>query len=240
MKLSLASLVITPLRGSLVAVLLVAACQDDDPETNADASTAGDPTGMDPSGPLPDLGADPPRADLGVDPPAACDGYCGALASCLGQSETDCLFQCNADHTDAAAVSSTCAGDHETLLACVAALECDDVSAYLEGQGDYPCAAEDGTRLASCNVVDVPPTCVDFCATSSSCTDTGAQQCEVVCSEAFEAATAVGDDCRASHEAAFTCAAALSCEEFDAWSRAEGDYACQTEDEQLLQACEPN
>jgi hypothetical protein len=221
---------------TLIALVLATGCREGSSESTADDTSAdtGDPTGM---GPVPDLGGDPPRSDLGVDPPAACDGYCGAVASCLGQSETDCLFQCNATHTDYDAVSTTCVADYDTVLACVAALDCDDLAAYLDAQGDYPCAAEDGARLSSCNVVDVPPTCVDFCTTSSSCTEIGVEQCEAVCTEAFETATAASDACRTSHEALFACAAALSCEEFDAWSRAEGDYACQAEDEDLLQAC---
>ena len=229
------------MRHSIIAFLVIAGCSDAEPErTDGGTSAASmDPTDPD-SGPLPDFGSMEPRADLGVEPPAACAGYCAEIATCMGTSESDCLLQCDSTYADNAAVSPECSGAYESVLSCVAALSCEEIGAYLDGEGDYPCAAEDTAALSSCSVIDVPPTCVDFCATSSMCTEGSAEQCEVVCSEALAAAEDVSTDCRAEHEAAFACAAALTCEQFDAWSLAEGDYPCLAEDEELLQACEPN
>ncbi len=224
----------------IIALLLVAGCRDAEPQTTTGGgSTSADPTDTE-AEPVPDLGSTPPRADLGVEPPTACAAWCAELAACMGTSETDCLLQCDATHADYDAISAACVGDYEALLQCISGLDCEQIAAYLDAEGDYPCAEQDVATLASCNVVDVPPVCAEFCATSSACTDGSAEQCEVLCGEALATASSVGEGCRSDTEAAFACAAALDCEQLDAWSHAEGDYPCRAEDEQLLQACEPN
>jgi hypothetical protein len=208
-----------------------AKCDDvDDPTASATSP------GEEESGPI-----DPPpepRADLGVDPPTQCDSACTVLSECLGGTVTDCQLDCTTARQEAAAVSSGCASAYDATLACVAGLDCAEAADYQAGLEGYPCSAEEDAALVACTEVATPTACEGFCTLAAMCDGGDAQTCQALCAESLANAEAVGAGCGAAQIDVFECVGALgSCDEFAAWSTAEGEYPCAGSDVALVAAC---
>lgn len=180
-----------------------------------------------------------PRADLGVDPPTQCDSACTVLSECLGGTVTDCQLDCTTARQEAADVSSGCATAYDAVLACVAGLDCADAADYQAGAEGYPCSAEEDAALVACTEVSTPTACEGFCTLASMCDGGDAQACQALCGETQANADALGAGCGAAQTDAFECVAALAtCEDYAAWSAAEGEgYPCAATDTALVAAC---
>lgn len=181
----------------------------------------------------------PPRADLGFDPPQSCGGYCEAVSECAGQSEDDCLIGCSATYDERASVEGACPDEHEALLSCVAALDCDGVAAHLADPGTGPCSGPHNAAELQCALGDgeLPPTCVELCATVETCGFSTGEECEASCSQALVTAAEAGSSCAAAQQDLFACTAALTCEEYGDWMERTGSYPCQAPDEAAEAAC---
>jgi hypothetical protein len=179
-----------------------------------------------------------PKADLGVDVPSDCQAACVLRVACLGEAPADCLLACSGAYDQHAAASTECVAAYETLLACVASLDCDEAVAYQTGTGDYPCATEELALGSACGDPEMSPTCDALCATTATCTGADPGACATLCSEALQTAAAVSASCQQAQIAAFDCVAALDCEGYAAWESGEGDYPCRLEDESLTLDCQ--
>ena len=83
-----------------------AKCDDiDDPTATASAGDSG------PIEPTPE-----PRADLGVSPPAQCESACAVLASCVGETITDCQLECTIARDDAPGSSASTSCRCQSLI----------------------------------------------------------------------------------------------------------------------------
>jgi hypothetical protein len=227
----------------VLALATLAACKDDGSSDASDAAACvgakcDDLEGMD-SGPLGSLDLPPPRADLGVDPSTTCAASCAVFAGCLGAAQGDCLLECDALQTDAAAHSAACGTAADALLVCIAGLDCEAAADYQAGSEGYPCEAEDLDVAASCATnTPTPSACDGFCTLASSCTESDAGACAAACAEAQAGADAVGSPCGAAQTAVFECVAALpDCAAFEAWTAATGDHPCADADAGVATEC---
>jgi hypothetical protein len=205
-----------------------AKCDDvDDPTASASAGDSG------PIEPPPD-----PRADLGVSPPAHCETACEVLASCLGETLTDCQLECTVAHEEATTASAACATAYDGLLSCIAGLDCQGAADYQTAAEGYPCATEEDAALVACSAEPQTSECDGFCALAVMCDGGDAETCTALCGEALANADGIGADCKAAQLATFECVGALGCDEYAAWSAAEGeDYPCVASDTALVGAC---
>lgn len=205
-----------------------AKCDDiDDPTASASAEDSG------PIEPIPE-----PRADLGVNPPAQCESACAVLASCLGETLTDCQLECTSARDEATSASAACGTAYDAVLSCIAGLDCAGAADYQAATEGYPCATEEDAAFVACSAEPQTSECDTFCALAVMCDGGEAETCAALCGETLANADGIGADCKAAQVAAFECVGALTCEEYAAWSAAEGDdYPCAASDTALVGAC---
>ena len=180
-----------------------------------------------------------PKADLGVTVPGECTLACELRVACLGEAEADCLLACTDAYDANAATSAECVAAYETLLSCVAELDCAQATEYQMGVGDYPCATEELAVPAACGQApEVSPTCTALCTTTAMCTGADEAGCQTLCEEALGTAQSLSAECLAAQTASFDCIGALPCEQYAQWELGEGDYPCRTEDELIATQCQ--
>ena len=205
-----------------------AKCDDvDDPTASASAGDSG------PIEPTPE-----PRADLGVDPPAQCESACAVLSSCLGETLTDCQLECTIARDEATASSATCGTAYDAVLSCLAGLDCAGAADYQTAAEGYPCATEEDAAFVACSVEPQTSECDAFCGLAVMCDGGEVDTCTALCGETLATADGIGAACKAAQADAFACVGALGCEDYAAWSAAEGDgYPCAASDTALVTAC---
>jgi hypothetical protein len=226
-----------------IAAFLAVACSESGSETPSMASTSG--SGV--SSTLGTNGTDGedvmppqhPRADLGFDPPQSCAEYCAALSECTGEAEGDCILGCSATYDERASEDGPCLDAHETLLSCVASLDCEEVAQHLADPTVGPCSGPNNDAELQCAVGDgsLSAACIDLCTTVQTCGWSTRDACEATCSQALSTAAEVGPPCVSAQEDLFACTAALSCEEYGEWAQRSGSYPCQPPDEAAEAAC---
>jgi hypothetical protein len=227
----------TPSTAIAIAMLLGCGSSGDDGASGASTS-GGTTAASDAADDFDPTTTATPKADLGVSVPEDCSLACDLRVACLGEGQADCLLSCSQSYEGYSAESSACVAGYEDLLACIAALDCDEAAAYQMGAGDYPCASEELGLPALCGGDTTSPVCDALCSTTSTCGGDDPAACLTLCGEALDGATAISGACLDAQTAAFECVAALTCDDYAAWQAGEGNYPCLLEDERISTDCQ--
>jgi hypothetical protein len=77
-----------------------------------------------------------------------CNEACAVITSCWGDTDAECMAQCEGDLAEASEFGEGCVAAVNALAACLGGLSCQQLDGWFEGvpADSYPCRAEDMAR----------------------------------------------------------------------------------------------
>lgn len=169
----------------------------------------------------------------------ACESFCAKLETC--ESRGDCLELCEANADASVELGSDCDAAFGAYATCSASLSaCEDLSAALRRHETHPCVELQRDWVTTC--VPESSLCAEFCGLTADCLLDGVYPvatCWTECIETFEYSADKGEPCHEAFLERNRCLAGLEsdCSGFVAWTRADAENPCQSEQDAMIAAC---
>ncbi len=205
--------------GALFAAAVIAACDDGGTSGSGGATPTTSSTGGSSAGGQGGAGGGTftggTGGDTGIrpDPTGACGAYCAQVTTCLGRASA-CAADCNIEAVYDSQLGDTCALAFQSVLECVTALTCDEVTLDARSGGAQGSCAEAHAAYAGLAECAPPVVCDGACAVLQGCDPLlGSATCRFGCAiDIRNGQSTVSGECGDLQMDYFQCVSGATCE----------------------------